>query len=286
VPKIKTAGVVVLFYPNDNDYDNFKTYLDDIERLYIIDNTPVAGNNLKIPHNDKIKYIYNGKNIGVAASLNRGAREAIKENYSWLLTMDQDTKFNDGVITKIKDFIVNSNTNDIGIVSPWHNTKLKIVKPKEGIDYPIDVMTSGNFVNLDIYQKIGGYKDWLFIDAVDIEYCLNLWSKGYKVVRLNNIEIDHSLGDIFTKHFLGREVTCINHNHLRRYYIMRNNLYVRDMYKSFFKKYCMDLANQRSNLLKVLLFEKDRFRKLRESLRGYLDYKHNIKGEYHYNIKK
>jgi hypothetical protein len=48
----------------------------------------------------------------------------------------------------------------------------------------------------------------------------------------------------------------------------------------------MNLANQRSNLLKILLFEKDKFRKLRESLRGYIDYKRNIKGEYHYDIKK
>jgi rhamnosyltransferase len=286
VYEIKIAGMVTLFYPNDDDFNNFETYLDDIEKLYIIDNTKEVGNDIKIPHSNKIKYIYNGKNIGVASSLNRGAREAIEENYSWLLTMDQDTKFSKNAIKKIKEYISNNDTTNIGIISPWHNTKLKINKPKEEIDYPVDVMTSGNFINLDIYQKVGGYKDWLFIDAVDIEYCLNLWSNGYKVVRLNSIEIDHNLGDIFTRHFLGRDITCINHNHLRRYYIMRNNLYVRDMYKNFFREYCMNLANQRSNLLKILLFEKDKFRKLRESLRGYIDYKRNIKGEYHYDIKK
>lgn len=283
---IKAAGVVILFYPNEEDYQNFKTYIDEIERLYIIDNTPEAGNDIKIPSNNKIKYIYNGKNMGVASALNKGAREAIGENYNWLLTMDQDTIISADAIRKMKEYINSNDVTNVGIISPWHNTKLNLVKPECDIDYPVDVMTSGNFVNLDLYQKIGGYKDWLFIDAVDIEYCLNLWSNSYKVVRLNNIEIEHNLGDIFNKCFLGRNITCLNHNHLRRYYIMRNNLYVRDMYKDFNNKYCMDLANQRSNLIKVLLFEKDKFRKLRESLRGYLDYKHNIKGEYHHNIKK
>ena len=60
-------------------------------------------------------------------------------------------------------------------------------------------MTSDNIINLDIYKKIGGFKDWLFIDGIDIEYCMSLHNNNYKILRIDTIEIDHNLGDIFYK---------------------------------------------------------------------------------------
>jgi len=280
---IKAVGVVVLYYPQEKDIDNIKTYIDDIDKLYVIDNTPDKNNKEILPGNAKIDYIFNGENIGVAKALNIAAKKAIKEKYKWLLTMDQDSSFESNSIKQIKDYIEKNNVEDVGIVTPRHNTKLKKIKLEEKIDYPIDVMTSGNFVNLDVYQKIGGYKDWLFIDAIDTEYCLNLWSNGYKVVRLNYVEMDHVLGNIIFKKLFGREFVSTNHNHIRRYYIMRNNHYVRDMYINYKKEYCEMLVKQKGNIMKILLFEKDKYRKIRESIRGYIDYKRKIKGKYHYN---
>ena len=157
---------------------------------------------------------------------------AYENNYNWILTMDQDTSFKPNVIETMKKVIENENTSNIGIITPWHNTKLKIEKPKEEIDYPLEVMTSGNLVNIEIHKKIDGYKDWFFIDGIDIEYGLNLAKHNYKIMRLNNIEIDHNLGDIKYKNLLWeKDILCTNHNYLRRYYMMRNYLYIKDMYK-------------------------------------------------------
>ena len=100
---------------------------------------------------------------------------------------------------------------------PWHNTKLDIVKSEDDIDYPLQVMTSGNLVNLDIYQKIGGYNEDYFIDGIDIEYCLRIKKYNYRIVRLNNIEIIHDLGDIEYHKFLGKTYLCTNHNYIRNY---------------------------------------------------------------------
>lgn len=280
---VKIAGVVVLYYPKVEDINNIYSYIEDIDKLYVIDNTPEVDNKRLLPDSNKIDYIFNGENVGVAKALNIAARKAIKEGYNWLLTMDQDSSFKKDSIEKIKDYIKDHDINDVGIVTPLHRIKVMKNKLRPDIEYPIDVMTSGNFVNLDVYQKIGGYKDWLFIDAIDTEYCLNLWSSGYKVVRLNFVEMDHVLGNIIFKKMFGREFVSTNHNHIRRYYIMRNNHYVRDMYVGYNKEYCEMLVKQKGNIMKILLFEKDKFRKIRESIRGYIDYKKNIKGKYHYN---
>jgi GT2 family glycosyltransferase len=56
-------------------------------------------------------------------------------------------------------------------------------------------MTSGNIVNLDAYEKVGGWKDWMFIDCVDTDFCMNLHKHGYKVLRLNKVIMEHHLGD-------------------------------------------------------------------------------------------
>ena len=278
----KIAAVVVLYEPTDDEIENINTYINEIDILYVIDNS--KSNNLSImPNNNKINYIFNNENIGVSKALNMAAKKAIENNYKWLLTMDQDTRFKCDTILDMKKAIENTNTENIGIITPWHNTKLKIQKPKERIDYPIEVMTSGNLVNLEIYQKIGGYKDWIFIDGVDIEYGLNLSSNGYKIMRLNYISIEHNLGNIKYVNFLWKkDILCTNHNCIRRYYMMRNYLYIRDMYKSYNKEYVSKIANQKRNLLIILLFEKDKYKKIRNSLRGYLDYKKGKKGKYRF----
>ena len=52
-------------------------------------------------------------------------------------------------------------------------------------------MTSGNLLNLKAYQAVKGFKDWMFIDCVDIDICMNLRVHGYDIVRLNYVEMKH-----------------------------------------------------------------------------------------------
>lgn len=37
--ELKLAGVVTLYNPTDKDIENINTYIDDIDTLYVIDNT-------------------------------------------------------------------------------------------------------------------------------------------------------------------------------------------------------------------------------------------------------
>ena len=277
--EIKIAGVVTLYNPTDEDIKNIDTYINDIDRLYIIDNTEGKDNKDRIPKNKKIKYQFKNENVGVATALNQGAKMAIEEGYKYLLTMDQDTTFKEGVLDKLKEVIKNTNMEKIALVTPWHHTRLLDKKPEEEFDDPHDVMTSGNIINLDIFQKLGGFKEWLFIDGIDIEFCLNIHKHGYKILRVNSVEIDHNLGDIFYKKVRGRLFLCTNHAAMRRYYIMRNYHYIFDMYKDYDPGYCYSLISQRHNMIGVLLFEKDKINKIRNYLKGLRDYKKGIKGK-------
>ena len=276
---MKVAGVVVLYNPDKDFTNNIDSYIDDIDLLYVIDN---SNNKNEVPSNKKIKYIFNGENIGVAKALNDACKMAIEEKYDWILTMDQDTKFKPGVLKRMKDYIKENDTKKDGIVVPWHNTKLDIVKSEDIIDYPLQVMTSGNLVNLDIYKKIGGYNEDFFIDGIDIEYCLRLKKNGYRIVRLNDVEIDHDLGDIKYHKFLGKTYLCTNHNYLRQYYIARNYRYIRKDYYDVDPEYCEILTHLKLRIFRIIMFEKDKYRKVRNLFRGVRDYKKGIKGKYKY----
>ena len=162
--KIKLAGMVTLYNPTDQDIKNIDSYINDIDVLYVIDNTEGKDNKDRLPKSKKIKYIFNNENIGVASALNYACELAIKDGYDYLLTNDQDTFFRENVIKGMKKDIEENDMTNIGIVSPWHNTKLLDKKPTEKYDDPHDVMTSGNILNLKIWKNQPWYLEQMVLE--------------------------------------------------------------------------------------------------------------------------
>ncbi len=278
---MKLAGLVVLYNPKETIMDTINNYINEVDLLYLIDNS--SNDNSSLFKNKKIKYIPNKENLGIAVALNMGARKAIKDGYDWLLTMDQDSTFSADSLSKLIKYAYSLDYEKVGIVSPWHHTKEVTNRPIKESEELMDVMTSGNLLNLKIYEKLGGFKEWLFIDSVDIEYCLNLNKNGYKVIRYNESELIHELGDIKIVHILNRNLVCSNHNYIRRYYICRNVNYVAKMYEDIYPEYCNFIRNGLKGAFRnILFFEKDKYRKLRNMIRGYKDFKKGVKGKYPY----
>lgn len=279
---IRLSATVTFYNPTRENIENIFSYIDKVDRVYIIDNSSKSNESM-LPNNSKIVYKANLKNLGVASALNDAAKMAIEDKSDWLLTMDQDSKFTGNNLSKMIDYLENNDCKNIGLISPWHVIKTGVKKSEKNIEDVVEVMTSGNIINLDAYQKIGGYKDWLFIDGIDFDYCMNLNVNGYKVRRLNYCELEHELGDIKIVKILGRNFVCSNHNYIRRYYMARNNHYIYDLYHDDFPEYCeMILHGLDGQFRNILVFEKDKYRKLRNMKRGYKDYKKGIKGEYPY----
>lgn len=273
------SAVVVWYNPTNKEKENINSYIKYVDKLYIVDNSEKEN---AFENNKKIHYVFNGENLGIAKALNIGADLALKEKYDWLLTMDQDTSFKNDDVKKIFEYIKNNDMKNIGIVSPWHDTKLHIQKPKEEIDYPIDVMTSGNFLNLKILKKIGGFKDEYFIDGVDIEYCLRLKKYNYKVMRINKFSIKHNLGNISYKHFLKKELLCLNHNYLRVYYRVRNYNYIKQEYHDIAPEFCNILVKIKALVWCIIFYENDKIRKLKSIYYAKKDFKNNIYGKYNH----
>ncbi|MBR3660497.1 MAG: glycosyltransferase family 2 protein [Bacilli bacterium] len=278
--KIECVAVVVFYHPTESNISNIDDYKDCIDKIYVVDNSD--DDIIRIKNDKKIEYIKLYENLGIAKALNIGAKKAINDGYDYLLTMDQDSKISSSNIIAMLNFIEqNKNNLKIGLVSPYHNIKSgEDDRINNTYEEKIEVMTSGNIIDLKAYQEIGGFKDWLFIDCVDMDYGMNLNKHGYKVIRLNDVILEHELGKVKIHKLFNKEYPCYNHSPIRRYYMVRNTLYLKDMYYDLFKDHCDYLIRvQIGQVKRILVFEKDKYKKLKMMYKGYKDYQKGIKGK-------
>lgn len=278
----KIEGVVVLYHPDNSVIDNIKTYINELGCLYVIDNSEITDGSIieQLRLLPKVKYINNNGNKGIANALNVGANLATEAGAAWLLTMDQDSRFEPGEFLKLIEYTTNCNDKTTGLVSPFHKTKIS-VEPQTETDEVLTAMTSGNLISLHAWKAIGGFDEDYFIDAVDWDYCMRLNSNNFKVIRLNTVHLNHNLGNV-TRHtaFSRKDVMVLNYNSIRRYYITRNKLMIvaryRKLYPGFSKGVFKSLFR---DLRHILLYENGKLKKLGSMAAGITDFITGKKGK-------
>jgi rhamnosyltransferase len=279
----KIEGVVVWYNPDDSVIQNLLSYAGMVQKLYIVDNSDVLNDTIihLVAGIDNCVYINNQGNKGIAHALNVGAKMAIESGADWLLTMDQDSKFEEDNLLRLIQYVNDQNEREVGLVSPYHQTEVS-KPPKKDIEELYIVMTSGNILSLFAYQQIGGFNESFFIDVVDWEYCLRLNRKNFKVIRHNKIYLKHNLGNptIITNK-KGKKVIVLNYNRIRRYYITRNKLFVIFKYwaiypgivYAFITSFFVDIKH-------IFLYESDKNKKLNSVMWGSLHFLLNKKGKW------
>ncbi len=280
----KLYGVVIWYHPTSEMVANIKSYLHALHLLIIIDNSDTSHESL-LADLDQTKLIYtpNFSNIGVASALNQGCKIALQHGAHWVLTMDQDSAFNDN---QLSDFIIKANQykgiDNVAIFTPTYiDTRYdQQVAPSENEYSKIDyTMTSGNIVALPLIQQLGWYLDELFIDWVDEEMCLRINASGHEIVRVNNALMNHFVGNGFgTVKLFGKLKSFEDYSPIRYYYITRNVFILSKMYPSDaarMKKRWKRLATR------VVKYDnRNKFEKLQFILRGIVDFYQEKSGKY------
>lgn len=278
----KVAGVTVLYNPDKDVVENILSYRNQVEKLFIIDNSEIENTNYveyfkSLPD---LCLVSNKKNLGMATALNNAAQLAIKENYNFLLTMDQDSKISDDLV---KQMLTEFDRDEkIGLLAPY---VIHVENPNEPSFYGLQeitvAMTSGCMIRLSVYEKTGGFLEKFFIDYVDNEFCLRIHLAGYKVMQLNSVFLYHRLGSTEARKFFFTTVFPTNHSPLRWYYRTRNRLFVYKKYGDQFRSYIKyDKKVFLKDFLKILLYEPLKMKKIKMIIRGYKDYKRNKFGKF------
>ena len=265
---------VVLYYPNSEDIERLKNYYAIFEDIYVFDNTPDKIMKLAFPIN-KVHYYNNQRNEGVAFALNFICNQAINDGYDFMITLDQASIISNQDILEIKDFISNNNMDEIGIVAPtiiYDHKKKKKIKKNNKVSFIKWTITSGSAINLNLFKHTKGFDENYFIDRVDYDYCYLLKVNNKKIVRLSWVHLYQKLGDTVGNHS--------EHNEIRNYYIFRNRIYYYNKYKKGLLKHVLIFCGSFKQITKILIFEKDKRKKLRMCLKAFFDYKEGKMGKF------
>jgi len=283
---MKLAATVVLYNPDISVLNNIRTYIDDIDLLIIADNSDIPNTQLlsKLKKlGNKIQLISFGENLGIAKALNTAARLAVDKGYSHLLTMDQDSSFDKINISYLKNTALKNIRMKFAVIAPVFTLKTERVKRirsnSEILDEVKSVITSGCILNLEVFNYVGGFCDKLFIDQVDHEFCLRARKKGYKTYILRDCFLKHNLGESVNVKFLFFKTRVTNHNYIRRYYMTRNGLYLAAHYWNEIPE---TIRKMTADIFKMIIFEKNRIKKLRSVVLGIFDFIRCRYGKYDY----
>jgi rhamnosyltransferase len=264
------AAVIILYNSDKNVIENLESCRKQVDKLFVVDNSEgPEETRIKIETGPDIEIFSQNENLGVAKALNIAANKALKDEFNYLLTLDQDTLIPENLVSELL-FTIQSDKMT-AIAAPFYsNINYDLYPQQKDLSSPLVVATSANLLNLTAFKDIGNFNDSLFIDYVDFDFCLRLKLKGYKILQNNSIIVKHSVGNLIKNNFLGFKFYTTNHPALRLYYRTRNRFYLRKVYKAYFPDFFRkDLVNLLKQGVKIILVEKNKFQKLKMIVLGY-----------------
>ena len=288
----KVAAIIVSYNPDKNLLDSVNLLISQVEKIIIVDNGSIEEkrkdiSSIKDIDNERIEVIFNEENLGIATALNIGVREALKQGFNWILTMDQDSKASKDMVEKMFEVYNNIDEKErksiLSIFPNFVDERIQSIEENSVMntyEYVDADITSGNLVNAEVFDKVGFFDDSLFIDLVDTDFCMRLNEKNIKMIKVRDAILYHSLGESQSvKSILGKFNTS-NHSALRRYYMTRNRFYIWEKYKDL-NSFTLNRDKKlfKKEFIKIILGEKDKVNKIKMVFKGYKDYKKGIRGK-------
>ena len=187
-------------------------------------------------------------NWGIGHALNRGIRRARELGYSWLLTMDQDSVVDAGMIAAFQDAIA----RDASVVclAPSMEKNGVAGEAPGRIAYAI---TSGNLVRLDVFDQAGEYDEGFFIDCIDFDFSLRVRRAGHSIWRVQDALMTHQLGEPGDPP-VGIKRYYAKHSPARRYYMYRNFGFMLRRYLLAFPMFMLKLSLSQILLTVLIAF--------------------------------
>jgi rhamnosyltransferase len=282
-------SIIVLYEPDLIAFKQIlKHQINNFSNIILVNNSPeISLDSLKT---SQVTIINNPGNIGLSSALNIGILEAKKQGAEMVALFDQDTELPENFTKNMSQYI-NQYRGDkpVAVYSPiFYNhvidktakhinfKPLRLIRglgDESDYAHPHYVITSGSIIQMEALDDIGLMREELFIDFVDIEWCLRARKQGYEIVAINKVMIDHYLGD-YAVYVMGHHYPI--HSPLRMYYYFRNAIYLYRLRKIEYNWKVVDGARNLFRFLFYMLFVKNR--------RAY--FKYIIKGYYHGLIKR
>jgi rhamnosyltransferase len=277
--KKNAIAVVVTYHPGAELIPRLGELASQFGRVVVIDNHSSDEELMPLRALSKratsISLIPNPENVGIAAALNQGCRQALEQNASWLVTFDQDSEPAADLLDCVAaEWAAQPQRARIGLIgvnfrSPNGATR---IPAQSGLADARAVITSGSLLNLAAWRDVGPFREDFFIDEVDHEYALRMRRRGWLVKITQRVLMEHALGSPRRHKLGGWQPVLSHHSALRRYYMVRNRVLLAREHLGFDPRFVgCQLGRSFRESASVLLFEPEKAAKLRAMAQGLVD---------------
>ncbi|MCJ2071380.1 rhamnosyltransferase [Methylobacterium sp. J-030] len=153
-----------------------------------------------------VRLLSEGRNIGIAAALNRIAASARDAGAGTLLLLDQDAEPPGNLAAALLAALGQLRRAGIlaavagpapapaaGHKAPAYPRRPGV--PDHGALAPVQFLaTSGSLIDLAAFERVGPFRADFFIDGVELEWCFRAWSLGYGCYVARDVAIPHRVG--------------------------------------------------------------------------------------------
>lgn len=167
---------------------------------------------LKTSIGHKCEILNYESNLGVSKAYNKAINSSmIKYKTRYLLLLDHDAIFDEKYFNKLFSALGDFKDKDFGVIVPivsdeinYMGSNLNIFSKYSEIESSI---TSGIFMRSNLFNKIGGFDESLFVEAADYEFTRRIITLGYPLIRINTVliiqefEIPVVSADLITRAF-------------------------------------------------------------------------------------
>ncbi len=276
----RVCAVIVTYNPDSSLRENVPHVIHQVDQVFIVDNGS-SGESLAIVREVeafvKTKVIYSAENLGIAAALNIGVREAQTAGFDWVLTLDQDSCPGEGMVAKmLAAYEAWPRPECVGLICP------RVVERRlAAADLPRPelktreiklAITSGSLVPTKIFAKVGFFDERLFIYYVDHDLCFRLAAAGYCLLEVGDAVLEHDTGEMSRHSFAGIGFYTTNYNPKKWYYISRNRVVLYRRYGLQQGAWIVDdVFRFFKELAKLAIAEREKKVKLGQIMKGLAD---------------
>jgi len=266
-------AVIITYHPNlQRLYQNVESFAHDVNGIMIWDNT--EGDNW-FEKTDLHKlhplliYCSERANRGIAYGLNQAWNYARTHQYDTLLTMDQDSVFENFSIYKQHVF-EHWGQHGLSVFGPLTLQLKEATKNIQNMDH---VITSGMFVPVSLLDAVGGYCNDFLVDGIDVDLCYHLREKGYHVYRDNQSVLHQIYGEPQSRCIFGVTLHSPGYSPFRLYGIFRNHIIIwqRYHYPQTLLWHIVSLYLFGFVIKGVILIENNKWSKLKAVVKGIHD---------------
>lgn len=278
---------VVCFHATDADIRPLLKVLEpQVDVVLVLDNSPQFAGRLFGVVSPRTRYLPMRANLGTAGAMNEAWRQAVEGGADYVISFDQDSRPDSGLVQGLRASLerlaaAGERVAAIGPkkVDPRTGRPMRLLLPVNyrkryasadtGDVVRVDhLISSGCLISMEAFQEVGPYDEALFLDYVDVEWCLRARAAGFAIVCDARLSMRHVIGDQVIR--IGSRSVWI-HRPERNGLLVRNHLLLWRLPAASVPWLLSDLRLVIVKVLVHLAMAPPRRSRLRAVLRGLVD---------------